>query len=248
MKRKPAIKRSTVAAFFDTHQTHNQEYLKNIPYARVMVERILGEFSVKPQRLLEIGAGQGRFSIQLAKSVKAVTATDISPRAIALLDALVRRLGVTNLNAQVLDAAGGRIPFKKGQFDAAVGFLVLHHIEPERYPLLVRLLHTALAPGSCVSFIEPNRWCPYYLVAIALRKDMPWEMEKGTYTDFLDRYQSSLGDYGFTVTRRYVFGFLPPFVTNRWPWTVQIDRIVERVPFLRTVLCPFEAITARRDR
>jgi SAM-dependent methyltransferase len=119
------------------------------------VTKLLGERPGPFTRSLEIGAGTGYFSLNLAQAgvVGAPTCTDISPGMLEALEANARQLGV-EVQTAACDAA--ELPFEDESFDLVLGHAVLHHL-----PALERAFaefHRVLAPGGVVFFAgEPSR-------------------------------------------------------------------------------------------
>jgi SAM-dependent methyltransferase len=105
---------------------------------------------------LEIGAGTGYFSLNLAQAglLRSATATDISPEMVTTLRDNARRIGLTNITAT--RAQADSLPFPDGSFDVVLGHAVLHHL-----PDLERAFaefHRVLAPGGWIIFAgEPSR-------------------------------------------------------------------------------------------
>jgi SAM-dependent methyltransferase len=105
---------------------------------------------------LEIGAGTGYFSLNLAQLgvVGRPTATDISQGMLDALEASAARLGVEVRTAR---AEAEELPFDDGSFDLVLGHAVLHHI-----PDLERAFsefHRVLRPGGAIAFCgEPSRY------------------------------------------------------------------------------------------
>jgi SAM-dependent methyltransferase len=105
---------------------------------------------------LEIGAGTGYFSLNLALAgiVREPVCTDISPGMLATLEANARRLALP-VETRVADAE--RLPFEDESFDLVLGHAVLHHLpDPDRAFLeFMRVLR----PGGAVLFAgEPSRY------------------------------------------------------------------------------------------
>jgi SAM-dependent methyltransferase len=106
--------------------------------------------------VLEIGAGTGYFSLNLAQAglLRSATATDISPEMVTTLRDNARRLGLTNITAT--RAQADSLPFADGSFDLVLGHAVLHHL-----PDLERAFaefRRVLAPGGWIVFAgEPSR-------------------------------------------------------------------------------------------
>ena len=106
-------------------------------------------------RALEIGAGTGYFSLNLAQAgvIASATCTDISPGMLATLEGNARDLYL-EVDTVACDAA--ELPFEDESFDLVLGHAVLHHL-----PDLDRAfaeLHRVLAPGGTLFFAgEPSR-------------------------------------------------------------------------------------------
>ncbi len=105
---------------------------------------------------LEIGAGTGYFSLNLALQgmLDRVTVTDISSGMLDALSATADRLGV-EVETVVCEAES--LPFEDESFDLVLGHAVLHHI-----PDLDRAFaefHRVLRPGGRIIFCgEPSRY------------------------------------------------------------------------------------------
>ena len=126
------------------------------------LEQVMGKLGkVLPRHVwpvgdaLEVGAGTGYFSLNLALAgqVRHATCTDISPGMISVLERNARRLGL-DVTAVACDAEA--LPFADGSFDLVLGHAVLHHL-----PNLERAFeefHRVLRPGGRLAFCgEPSR-------------------------------------------------------------------------------------------
>ncbi len=117
--------------------------------------KALGKAPGRVERLLEVGAGTGYFTLNLLQSgvIANATATDISDGMLKQLSVTAKELGV-EVETVVADAE--RLPFPDGSFDLLLGHAVLHHL-----PSLERALaefNRVLAPGGRVAFMgEPSR-------------------------------------------------------------------------------------------
>src|SRR3712207_1210481 len=104
---------------------------------------------------LEVGAGTGYFSLNLALAgrVKRATCTDISPGMIDVLEGNARRLGL-DVEAVACDAEA--LPFADGSFDLVIGHAVLHHLPDLGHAFAE--FHRVLRPGGWLAFCgEPSR-------------------------------------------------------------------------------------------
>ncbi len=113
------------------------------------------------KRAVEIGCGTGNFTETFAQYGAHILAVDISPELIELAKKRNVPPTVTWVCARFEDSA------LDGQFDAAIGSSVLHHLEIES---AIRELWRILKPGGMISFAEPNMLNPQ----IAIQKNVPW--------------------------------------------------------------------------
>lgn len=133
-----------------------------ISYGDVGQRQVLGKLTklLGPRpgpfpRALEIGAGTGYFSLNLASArvIGAATCTDISP---GMLETLERNALALDLEVETVACDAAELPFEDESFDLVLGHAVLHHL-----PDLDRAfaeLHRVLAPGGMLFFAgEPSR-------------------------------------------------------------------------------------------
>jgi ubiquinone/menaquinone biosynthesis C-methylase UbiE len=119
------------------------------------VTKLLGPRPERFPRALEIGAGTGYFSLNLATAgvIGSTTCTDISPGMLETLEGNARSLGL-DVETAACDAA--ELPFEDESFELVLGHAVLHHL-----PDLDRAFaefERVLAPGGTLFFAgEPSR-------------------------------------------------------------------------------------------
>lgn len=105
---------------------------------------------------LEIGAGTGYFSLNLASQglIRNLTATDISPGMLKSLESTARDLGI-KVRTVATDAEN--LPFADESFDVVLGHAVLHHI-PDLDKAFSEFFRV-LKPGGMIVFCgEPSRY------------------------------------------------------------------------------------------
>lgn len=95
-------------------------------------------------RVIDVAAGPGTLSIQLAPNVSEVVALDFSERMLSQLEAAARAAGLSNLRAVVGD--GQQLPFADGEFDAGFSIFGLMFF-PDRARGFKELLRV-LKPGA----------------------------------------------------------------------------------------------------
>jgi SAM-dependent methyltransferase len=100
--------------------------------------------ALKGKQVLEIGCGMGFDTVELLKRGVRVTATDLTPAAIA---AAQRHLAVEGLHAEDLRVANALdLPFPDESFDGVYAIGCLHHTGD--MPRAVREVHRVLKPGG----------------------------------------------------------------------------------------------------
>jgi SAM-dependent methyltransferase len=101
----------------------------------------------RTDRLLDIGAGAGTITADLAGIVARVTATEIGPDELTLTRATAAERGVTNIDFRVADIHG--LPFEDASFDVTHAHQVLQHIADPVQAL--REMARVTKPGGLVA-------------------------------------------------------------------------------------------------
>jgi cyclopropane fatty-acyl-phospholipid synthase-like methyltransferase len=232
--------------FYNSRSPEYLEYTKNIPYSKVLVEKMvmsLGLQQSNKENILEVGAGQGRFSFELARHVRTLTSTDFSDHEVRLLAKHIITLHAKNIIPLTQDLLNPCQKLKGKTFDHIVGFFVLHHIPRDQYFKVIKLLLPLLKKGGRMSFIEPNNLYPLHAVEMIIKKDMEWEIEKQIYTDYIGKWKNACVKTGLTVVHWQKFGFFPPPFINVMPGLMAIEHVMESLPVLNKYITPFMLMT-----
>jgi len=125
---------------------------------------------VSGKKILEIGAGTGRFSFLLAEMGAEVTTLDISQE---MLDIIKRKTESANLSekiSMIRADASQKIPFSDNSFDFCIAINTLSHIKD--VPGLFREVFRILKPGGIFLSNYPNLGSIYFPfgVVVNLRK------------------------------------------------------------------------------
>ncbi len=103
--------------------------------------------------ILDVGCGDGRLSVALARHARYVTGIDLAPAMIARAKARGQQAALQNLTFHVADL--NQLDFAPAQFDLIVCSFVLHHTDQRvSIPRLIQLLR----PGGSLYLQEPL--CP----------------------------------------------------------------------------------------
>lgn len=180
------------------------------PYVRRHLERTLSvaRFSANA-RLLEVGAGLGRYTMPLLQRGFAVTALDLSP---VLLDRL--RLEASGYDVRTVACDIAEVAEHVDErFGQAVGFFTLHHMHD--LGLVMRELARVLTPGARVAFCEPNAFNPLFYAQVALTPGMTWRGDGGVARMRPRVVLGAMERAGFGELGVERFGLFPPLLFNR---------------------------------
>ncbi len=234
---------STQTNFYNLHNPLYLKYGKNINYSRYLVGRLLPDLINRKNKILEVGAGQGRFTFELVKHSQMVTATDIAEKEISLLKTQAQILKAKNISVKVLDVLKVDRKLAEIKYDCIVGFFMLHHL-PNNMVLVVNNLKKYLKTGGRLIFIEPNNIYPFHVIQWMIEKEMSWKIEKGIYSNFIGNFKRACSLKGFKMIKSKKFGFLPPPLINLWPSLTLFDKLIERIPLVKQIFCPYILLSA----
>lgn len=210
------------------------------PYVERHLEATLASLDVRPgSRLLELGAGMGRFSLLLADRGFDVVACDLSPDLLAALRRfdVAGRVRAIEADAALVDRA------VDGSFDAVLGFFFLHHLT-DLEPVFAAAARV-LRPGGAVAFCEPNAWFfPYYL-QIALTPGMSFVGERGLPRMRQAPLAAAAANAGLEVLPTHRFGLFPPGLANR-ALGRRVEAVFESALPAWAALRAFQVFAARR--
>ncbi|MEY4581630.1 MAG: hypothetical protein RL701_6333 [Pseudomonadota bacterium] len=220
------------------HESHNavqRHYFESRPRPRMWprrsqylerhIDEALARLGPRPHaRILEVGCGMGRYTLALQRRGVTVEGLDLSAALLERLRAFARPGSAPVLHAGDLLAPPAAL---LGQFDAVIGFFVLHHV-PDLCAGLAGV-RALLKPGGRAVFIEPNAWNPLFCLQIALTPSMSFRAEQGIF-DMRERplaqAASAAGLSALAIER---FGIAPPMVVD-CAFGAQLERVLERLP------------------
>jgi len=216
-------------------------------HARTLAESVVARLGIGPQdRVLEVGAGFGRFSFHLLESCASLVALDLSERALETLtrERDARGIAEARCRTEVADLQRLEEAEPGEGFDHVVGFYILHHLSD--YRASIAQLARRLRPGGRMGFLEPNRWNPLFALQIMCCRDMSWHEEKGLFRLSRTTLEQAFREGGLGELQIHRFGFFPPPIFNRFSAARSLERHLESVRAVRGLL-PFLLVSGRRE-
>ena len=107
------------------------------------------------EHVLELGAGAGPATMELARRAPRVTSLEYDHGS-----ALKLRKRAVCSNVSVIQGDAAALPFPDGTFSSAIAILMLHHLKtPELQDRAFSEIHRVLRPGGVfLAFDIPNGW------------------------------------------------------------------------------------------
>lgn len=201
-----------------------------------LTEAVLALGDYQDQTVLDIGCGDGTYTIELYDRARpaAVTGVDMAALAVA---AARRRAGRRAITFAV--ASAYQLPFAEDRFDWAVLRAVLHHMDR---PLTA--LREALRVARRIVVVEPNGYNPVLKI---LEKYSAYHIEHGEKSYAPARLRHWVRAGGGEITRKHFVGLVPCFCPD---WLARLAKAVEpvgeRVPLVNALGCACYVFVARR--
>jgi len=117
------------------------------PWSEVL--RLLGD--VSERSVLDVGCGNGRHVVELAKKASVVVGVDLSKRLIKIAKGRIKRLGLAH-RAMLVVSDALFLPFRRASFDVVVCIAVVHHIPTKglRHKAVNEMAEAMRSGGLCL--------------------------------------------------------------------------------------------------
>lgn len=194
-------------------------------------------------RLLEIGAGGGRYTIPLLRLGYHIDAVDLSAEA---LERLSERAHAETLGSRLRTIQGDAEELGlEARYDLVYGIHLLHHV-PDPVAMLATMRRAA-RPGGVVACIEPNPINPAWYVYITFNRLRSWRVEYGMLRGFPWQLSRAYRQAGLATVTRLMYGAVPISLVNRFPALLRVEDALHRVPGLR-MACGVQIVRGVRPR
>jgi SAM-dependent methyltransferase len=245
-RRRPAAVLDGQRAFYERGAHAHLRPDANDHYAAKLAARLASQLAIRPSdRVLEVGAGFGRFTFHLLAHCRSVVAADVSERTLGELDRMRVERGIPaeRCRTTVADVDDLTASDLEPPVDHVVGFFLLHHLQD--FHRSIGRLARVLPPGGGIGFLEPNRRNPLFLAQVLVCPDMDWRSERGMFRLRRADVERAYRDAGLTGVETATLGMFPPQIANRFALARRLEGAIETIALVSAWL-PFLLMTARR--
>ena len=221
---------------YGRYQYTGSDRFSTVRANRRFSDMILAATDLQGRRVVDVGCGDGTYTILLGRESGAASVLGIDPAQSAIAAARAK-------------PAGGPVSFRDGtaatllaegaQFDVAIYRGVIHHVaEPAAE------IKDALRLAPVVVFLEPNGINPV-LKLLERFSTYHREHDENSYT--ASTYRTWIAAAGGRVRSLTYFGLVPHFSPEWLARTGAIlEPVIERIAGLRTIVCGQVTIVAER--
>lgn len=203
------------------------DVLNPTPARRLDFESFLkfGDFR-EGQKVLEMGCGNGSFTLLLLKQGCKVTAVDISAKALGVLERNAATLGVGH-RLQLLHANFEDTEVRP-DYDRVTCAEALHHILDIKS--VVSKMAAAAKPGGLVVCLEPNGRFPLWPHYGRLNPAFLWPYETQILECTADNLTDIFARCSLTEIQILRHRLFPGNITNRWRVAIELEKLLLRSP------------------
>jgi SAM-dependent methyltransferase len=205
--------------FWDQKQELSAVY----PSVSNVAQEILRDTAVGHKKVLEVGAGTGRDSVQLARAGATVVVLDYSDKALALIK---KALGNAERHFYFVKADAFRLPFKDNSLDIVFHQGLLEHFRNPQDLLTEN--RRVLARGGRLVVDVPQKYHPYTLIKHTLIMCNKWFA--GWETEFTAGQLTTLVEAQGLVVRRLYGSWMYPSLWYRMCREVLLRTGLARLP------------------
>src|SRR2546427_7970619 len=118
---------------------------------------LLKHLPAAPDRWLDLGCGNGAYTIEIAKRARRVVGVDLSAVHLRDLQATIATRALLNVTS--LQGTAGQLPFRDATFEVVSLIEVLEHVDAD--DLAIRECHRVLRSRGWLALSVPNKWYPF---------------------------------------------------------------------------------------
>lgn len=188
------------------------------------------------RRVLDIGCGDGTYTIELFYRGKCASIHGVDP-AQSAIEIAQQKADHGQITFAVCDAY--ELPYEANSFDIAYIRGVLHHLDRP-----INALREALRVAPTLVVVEPNGYNPVLKLIEKCSRYHIQHQEKSYAPMTLDKWVKSIGG---RVSAGKCVGLVPMFCPDWFAKTIKlIEPVVERLPLINALSCAVYVFVAQR--
>lgn len=214
--------------YFDKESINSVNHIYDKASRKELKEflRFLKLNKVEGLKILEVGAGTGRYTVHLLHMGAHVTATEISNESLNVIKMQAKEIEKEQNLITVHDSLESAI--FNDEFDLVFCVNLLHHVEDMHN--VFKNMYKAAKPNAIVAIIEPNPLNPLFYIDFYRKKN--WSIEKGILRCkrwlLKDLFLENNMDQIFT--KRYII--IPNFISNKSFLFKYLNNILLSLPII----------------
>ena len=197
---------------------------------------LIGVFSLKGSRILDLGCGTAAFTPYLKRSFENAIGLDVAPINLKIAKNI-------DGSSEYICGDGNNLPFRDETFDAVFCGAVLHHFPGVAEPL--KEINRVLRKSGLLFAADPNNWNP--LASIMRRQSTNPLTREGHCRINPYMIKKDLVQSGFILLRARGMNFTPPEVKGIWKFARLVEPYLELLPLIN-LLGGTLLITAKKVR
>jgi len=159
----------------------------------------------KPGKILDLGCGNGRYSIPFAKKDFDCYGMDFSKN---MINNSKESFKKNNLKATFKQGTLTKIPFKYNNFDYIICLASFHHLKKKEQSTSLKEIKRVLKPNGKLFIAVWNKWQPRFIFK-SKEQMIPWKFKENTYQRYyylfnIFEFRNLLKKHNFKIKKSYV--------------------------------------------
>ena len=187
-------------------------------------------------KVLEIGCGTGRYTINFLKMGFNIVGLDVSRKSLDILEQTCKEAKLDrNLRIHQLDIEKDDLHVILNEtFDIVLCVHSLHHMKD--FFLVIKRMASMVKDGGKVCCLEPNPLNPFLYPFLFLFLKRSWIIERGMLNCTEKKLRCAFREAGLTNIKVFNYGLFPPLAVNLFHNLVKIENILIKTPILSKFL------------
>lgn len=218
-------------------QQGSDDFLKEDRALSAEFDVIIGLMTDLPsKKILDIGCGNGRHALKLARRASEAVGVDISKKSIEAANQMARERKIENFQGIVSDYSR---PVREKYFDYALMVNVLHHIDD--LGLVLRNARESLKEDGELIILEFNPLNILFIPFLIRHGQTRVHFNTKYFRSNIYSLKKHLERNGFHILSVRRHAFLPTMLYNYSPWFERINQTLNATPIINR-FCAFHVI------